>query len=129
MKINTDGSWELTVEEFKQLFPQESKPGMIAAQPVPAFAEEEAKYGEERATEKDFEEAANKVTAEIGHNTIACSIWRVLWDSRKQYPQGWTLQELVDCTDFNRASISGALQRLRRMGYVRNVDRQWRAKL
>lgn len=154
MKINTDGSMELTVDEYIRLANEHG--GITVTDswsnravdttfdngPRPAFAEEARVYGEAgtgktvMATVDDAElkrreeaAAADDVANIIGHGTIACSIWRSLWDSRKQYPEGWTLQELVDCTDFNRASISGALQRLRRMGYVRNVDRRWRAKL
>lgn len=156
MKINTDGSMELTVDEYIRLANEHG--GITVTDswsnravdttfdngPRPAFAEEAMVYGkagtgktvmvdvgekEMEVRTEEAEAAADVVANIIGHGTIACSIWRSLWDSRKQYPEGWTLQELVDCTDFNRASISGALQRLRRMGYVRNVSRRWRAKL
>lgn len=117
--------------KFNKLNPQPIHLAATWGEPKPAFAEEEVKYGqtEEILRAKEEAVAAEEVYLKIGLNTISGSLWRTLWDSRKQYPEGWSLDELVECTDFSRASTSGALQRLRRAGYARNVDRRWTAKL
>lgn len=133
MKINIDGSIELTVEEFNQLAPRKT-PLTISApftlgQPVPAFEPPVETPKAEILSPKKWVEKEHalveRAKQELSKGQF--DVWELLWDSRKNFPDGWLLSEIAETLQRRTGTVYGQLAALRKKEFVeKDATAHWR---